>query len=202
MATSEAASKGHPTSADITGDFDERIQSEAAARFAHIREYLARLGEGAIVPRNSRAAIREEFGRARDAVSSLEAKRLQIEVSEGRPLTLCFGRRVRRIAEMKQVVDTEGQCVDTDIAHTPAGDGCGVVFADSVSLQRPVFSRYCPNCRRKPGGRLRNQILARCVAACSGRVAVPGGWRLTCSGCRERFFATTPQRRRCDQCRH
>jgi ribosomal protein L33 len=103
---------------------------------------------------------------------------------------------------MKQVVDAEKQVVDTDIAHTPAGDGCGVVFADSVSLQRPVFSRYCPDCRRKPGGRFRYEILMRCVAACSGRIAVSGGWRLTCSGCGERFFATTPQRRRCDQCRH
>jgi hypothetical protein len=157
-----------------------------------VNEFLARLGEGAVITRGTRRKVWEELERARDAfATAAEAKRLQIEATGGRPLTVCFGRRMRRVHEMKQFVDT-------DVAHTPFGDGCGAIFVDSVSR----FSRYCPACRKKPGGRLHAEVLARCIAASEGRFLLHGGWRLACSGCGERFSAPTPQRRRCNNCRH
>jgi hypothetical protein len=188
MSSSEAHTDRSNHSADISGD---SIYGMAAARFTAIQNFLAEIGEGNVLPRLMRRQVWTEIERAREAVSTVEAKLLQIQASEGRPLTLCFGRRMRRILEMKQFVGT-------DVAHTSFGDGCGTIFADSTTR----FSRYCPDCRKKPGGRLRGEILARCIAACEGRFLLHGGWRLTCRGCGERFFAPTPQRRRCDRCRH
>jgi hypothetical protein len=162
--------------------------------FREVQRALVEVGEGQVMPRSARRDVWGALERARAPITAAQAKRLQLQVTD-RPLTVCFGRRVRRIPEMRQFVDT-------DVAHAPFGDGCGVVFADSTSSRRPVFSRYCPGCRKKPGGRRRAEILARCIAACEGRFLLPGGWRLSCSACGERFFAPTPQRRRCDHCRH
>jgi hypothetical protein len=188
MAQSEPPRKGCSVSADTSGD---SIYATTGARFAAIHKALAEVGEKTVLPRNARRQVWDELERAREPVSSAEAKRLQIEASDGRPLTVCFGRRMRRIPELKQFVDT-------DVAHTPFGDGRGAIFTDSLNR----FSRYCPDCRKKPGGRLRAEILSRCIAACEGRFFTHGGWRLTCRGCGERFVATVPQQRRCDRCRH
>jgi hypothetical protein len=193
MSQSEARRKAQRTSADISGR--DAICTAAYERFHAIHKALIDIGEGEILPRKERRQAREALEQARAAVSSLEAKLLQIEAAGGRPLTVCFGRRIRRIEEMMQFVGT-------DIAHTPFGDGCGVVFPDSVSASRPIFRRYCSRCREKPGGRIRSEILARSIAASEGRIAVAGGWRLSCHGCGERFFTQTPQRRRCEHCRH
>ena len=192
MAQIEARRKAQTISADISS---REIQRSSAERFRAIHLALVAIGEGGVLSKRERRQFWEAFEQARGSVSRLEGKRLQIEVAEGRPLTVCFGRRVRRIEEMIQFVGT-------DIAHTPLGDGCGVVFPDSVSASRPIFRRYCSRCRQKPGRRIRSEILARCIAACEGRIPVVGGWRLSCHGCGERLFTQTPQRRRCDRCRH
>jgi hypothetical protein len=192
MATSEAHWKAQKTSPDKSGEFYEL----AVTRFALIHEMLTAIGEGNALPRALRLKTWEALELARDPLGSVEAKRAQIEASGGRPLTFCFGRRRhRRITELRLLIDAE-------IAWGFLGDGCGAVFADSVTDSRPVFARYCQVCREKSEPRRRTEILARATATREGRFAVSGGWRLTCSGCGERFFATTPQRRRCDHCRH
>jgi hypothetical protein len=189
MATSEAQWKASETSPDRSGD----LYLAAVAEFAAIQVFLLRVGEGYALPRVQRPKVREAIKQAGDALSTREAKQAQIEAAGGRPLTVCFGRdKHRRIREM----------VAAEIAWGFFGDGCGVVFADSVMDSRPVFARYCSVCREKPESRRRSEILAWSTAAWEGRFAVAGGWRLACTGCGERFFSDTPQRRRCDNCRH
>lgn len=67
------------------------------------------------------------------------AKRLQLQASDGEPLTVCFGKRARSTAvappHQKQVY--------------PYGDGCGLVHPDSTGLRRPSFRYYCPRCRQQ-----------------------------------------------------
>jgi hypothetical protein len=190
MATSEAQRKASETSPDRSGD----LHLAAVARFAAIQEFLLRVGEGYALPRVLRPQVTEAIKLAGDALSTREAKRAQLEAAGGQPLTVCFGRdKHRRIPEM----------VDGEIAWGFFGDGCGVVFADSVTDSRPVFARYCYVCREKSESRRRSEIVARTAAAAwDGRVAVAGGWRLNCRGCGERFFSDTPQRYRCDNCQH
>jgi hypothetical protein len=190
MATSEAHRKASQTSPDRSGD----LYLAAVAQFAAIQEFLVRVGEGYALPRVQRPKVTEAIKLAGDALSTREAKRAQIEAAGGRPLTVCFGRdHHRRIPEM----------VAAEIAWGFFGDGCGVVFSDSVTDSRPVFARYCSVCREKPETRRRSEIVARTAAAVwDGRVSVAGGWRLSCRGCGERFFSDTPQRRRCDNCQH
>jgi hypothetical protein len=191
MPASEAPARGHSTSPDTSGD----LYADAVRGFALIHDALAEVGEGDVLSRSGRRKFWEAIESARDRLGSVEGKRAQMEAS-ARPLTVCFGRRAhRRIPELKLLVDAE-------ISWGTFGDGCGVIFADSVTDSRPVFARYCPVCREKSERRRRNEIVARVAAAAEGRVRVPGGWRLTCRGCGERFSAPTPRRRRCPQCRH
>jgi hypothetical protein len=192
MATSEARRKAPRASPDKSGDF----YIAAVAEFAAIQEFLVRVGEENAVPRALRPRVMEAIKQAGDALSTREAKLAQIEAAEGRPLTICFGCvKHRRIPELKQLVNAE-------IAWGFLGDGCGVVFADSVTDSRPVFARYCSVCRQKSENRRRSEIFARSTAAWEGRFLLNGGWRLTCSRCGKRFSTATPQRRRCDNCRH
>jgi hypothetical protein len=176
-------------SADTTGD----RKADAIRRFGLVNAALAQVGEGTVLmPKHARRDVWLALESARDPFLMSVAKRLQVEATGGRPLTVCFGRRVRRIPGMKQFVGT-------DLAHTPYGDGCGVVFADSTKR----FCSYCPDCRRKPGGRLAADVLRRTVGlVAKGRFPVVGGWRVTCSGCGVTFSTTTPQRSRCDSCQH
>jgi hypothetical protein len=171
--------------------------ADVVARFGEINEQLAAIGEGSMVPRGQRLKIWQNrkalLAQARDAgLLNLEAKCAQLEASDGRPLTFCFG-YVRRVSELKPHIDAE----------IVWGDGCGVVFVDSVTSSRPVFASYCAVCQAKGKARRRADIVARSAAAVwKERLPVAGGWRSTCTGCGERFFATMPQRSRCDRCQH
>jgi hypothetical protein len=131
----------------------------------------------------------------------LEVKDAQLEASDSDPLTFCFG-RVLRAPELKYLLDDTSGERFKDGPPMIWGDGCGVVFVDSVTPSRPVFRRYCSTCGESRSRR-RAKVVDRVEAAVwAERVPALGGWRLACSGCGERFFATTPQRRRCDRCRH
>jgi hypothetical protein len=194
MAQSEAPREARSTSADTSGD----LHTDAARRFALINGALVQAGEGTVLPAHARRAVRWELEAARDPFTTAQAKRLQVAVVGDRPLAVCFGRRAR-------------QTPPVGGALLPFGDGCGIIFADSKSR----FARYCPNCQRKPGGRLQEEVLRQRLAAAEGRAMVrhswltPGfapehevaGWRVTCS-CGKRFVAAAPQRRLCDNCRH
>ena len=186
--------EGDSSSADTSGD----LHADAARRFALINSALVQAGEGTVLPVHARRAVRQALADARDPFTTAQAKRHQVAAVGDRPLAVCFGRRAR-------------QTPPAGGALLSFGDGCGVIFADS----RSRFARYCPNCQRKPGKRLQDEILRQRLAAGEGRAMVrhswltPGfapefevaGWRITCS-CGERFTATTRQRRRCDNCRH
>jgi len=191
MATSEARRKAPRASPDTSRD--AAIYAKAVAQFAEINTRLSLIGEGNYVPRGQRLTIWTALREAVDRLSPLEAKRAQGEASSERPaLTFCFG-HVCRVEELRQVVDAE----------IVWGDGCGIVFPDSATDSRPVFARYCSACGEKGRHRRRSDIVARVAGMVwSERVPVLDGWRVTCSQCGQRFFAETPQRRRCDTCRH
>jgi ribosomal protein L33 len=194
MAASEAQRKGETTSPNKSG---ESHYETAVARYELIQHELERIGEGKAIPRVMFRDVRKTLELARDALGPVQAKQAQLEATDGRPLTVCLGRHYGdhlRFPELRSLLNAE-------IVWDPS-DGCGVVFADATTSSRPVFARYCPVCREFPEARRRAGILARSIAVWAGRFAVAGGWRLTCTGCGERFFATTPQRRRCDRCQH
>lgn len=170
------------------------IYAATARRFAKVEAVLAAVGEGAHVPRAQRIRIWHEMMDLigeRAQLSTLEAKRAQLEAAGGRPLTFCFG-QICRVPELKSLVDAE----------IVWGDGCGVVFVDSVTTSRPVFARYCKACRKGKRKRRRALIDRLTATVWDERVEVAYGWRITCRGCRERFFSPTAQRRRCDRCSH
>jgi len=203
MAPIEAPRKGSPTSADTSGE----LFADSRRRFREIQAALSELGEENVLPRQMRRDVWEALEQARENVSTVEAKRLQLDATSGHPLTVCFGRRVRRIPRR---ISESGP--GETLALLAYGDGCGVVFVDSERR----FARYCPKCREKPGRRFRDELVRRRAAADEGRIRVRqswliaaskpeseiAGWKLSCTGCGERFFAPTPQRRRCDRCRH
>lgn len=204
MATSKTRRKGRPASPDKSGD--EAIYAEAVARFRETHGLLAGLGEGRRVGRSERRQVWEALEDIRDKLSSREAKKAQLEATNGRPLTICFGtRRRRRLPELAVLWRAQRDDPDEEVTIIDwglYGDGCGVIFRDSVTQSRPVFARYCKVCRDFSEPRRREDVLRRVAALWDGRLPVVGGWRLTCTGCGERFFSPTSQRRRCDRCRH
>lgn len=127
------------------------------------------------------------------------AKRLQLQASDGKPLTVCFGKRARTIAvpppHHKQVY--------------PYGDGCGLVHPDSTGLRRPSFRNYCPRCRQRE---TRRQTKARSDAVAQWLGLEPvlafdehgqplPAWLGSCSRCGKDFFTTDRRVRRCNDCR-
>jgi len=71
--------------------------------------------------------------------SAAEAKRIQLEVSGGLPLAVCFGERVLR------------PIVDGDVrSYVPPGlrSGCGRIFGDNRYVGgRKLFATYCRGCQ-------------------------------------------------------
>jgi hypothetical protein len=214
MAPIESPREVPKTSPDGTGESHYDI---AVVRFALIQETLAAIGEGYALPRVLLPKVWDALQSWHELESStfgpLQAKQAQVEAGRGRPLTICFGKRYppARLPDLRDVLDPRGEVPEYLIPTIDwragrrkegAGDGCGKVFTDSVTASRPVFARYCSVCREKSEDRRQAESRARIVATWEGRFAVAGGWRLACSGCGERFFATAPQQRRCDRCRH
>src|SRR5215213_173735 len=179
MATSETARKDPETSTDRSRE--AAIYAAAVGRFAEIHAYLVAVGVGARVPRGQRLrvwrAVQTQIGNDAQLATS-EAKRAQIEASGGRPLTFCFG-RICRVPPLKQLVGAE----------IVWGDGCGIVVPDSTESRRgPIFARYCSACGESKQRRHETVIARLAATVWSGRMRVTGGWRVTCSGCSERFF--------------
>jgi predicted RNA-binding Zn-ribbon protein involved in translation (DUF1610 family) len=127
------------------------------------------------------------------------AKRLQLDAADGHPLTVCFGKRARSTAvpppHHSQVY--------------PYGDGCGLVYPDSVGLRRPTFRYYCPQCGTSETGRQRN---ARSLAVAQLRGLEPvltfdengqptPAWAGSCTSCGEDFVTTDRRVSRCNRCR-
>jgi hypothetical protein len=124
------------------------------------------------------------------------AKRLQLQATAGRPLTICFGNRSRQIPLLHTV-------------SYQAGDGCGLVYPDSANPHAPRFPAYCPTCRQRLT-HLKRKATADAIAASRGRHTVliynPDGqptqaWAGTCSRCPSEYLTTNPRIRRCEKCR-
>jgi len=127
------------------------------------------------------------------------AKRLQLQASAGRPLTVCFGRRSRPVP-----LDAP-----FDKRVFPYGDGCGLVYPDSTGLQRPSFRYYCERCQRRKT-ELKRRAVAQAVATREGLHSVlvfdetgaaVSGWSGNCRSCGDEFVTTSIRVRRCERCR-
>ncbi len=85
-------------------------------------------------------------------LSRKRAKENQREAGAGRrPLTVCVGKRARRLPEAvlaKHAPDLLERYGD-NIVPLGAGDGCGLIFVDSLADRVP--KRYCERCRKKAG---------------------------------------------------
>jgi hypothetical protein len=180
------------------------VSPDASAQFAAIQADLLDIGEGAVLKGVNRRDAFEFIQAVADSMSPREAKRVQLAAVGGRPLAVCFGHRNRRKNPRRPVVE-DGVLFYLHFFFT-YGDGCGRVFADESRVR---FSRYCPACQGKPGGRHRQEALARAQAASEARFRVVRwdeegkqveAWRLTCNVCFERFETLEPRRRKCDRC--
>jgi hypothetical protein len=79
------------------------------------------------------------------------AKRLQVEASQGRqPLTLCLGRRMRRLPEdeLRRTAPAYLQRFP-DALVFGGGDGCFTIIPDSVEPRHP--KKYCDRCAKRAG---------------------------------------------------
>jgi hypothetical protein len=187
----------------------EQVFGAATAVFQAVHEALAAKGEGTVLPRDARRHAWERLEQARRAVEEVAsrawAKHLQRRATGGHPLTICFGRRVRRVPELAQFGRPDSSWAE-DIVYKSWGDGCGAIFTDSAD----VFARYCTRCRSRPGGYFGDKVIRERVAADEGRIRVHRydqegnrvlAWRVTCTACGERFETLEPRVRRCDPCR-
>jgi len=131
-----------------------------------------------------------------------EAKELQLEASDGRPFTICYGHFGRTIAHAVR------GSVDLSYRH---GDGCGLVFLDSTSTRGShPFDCYCRECRRRATDRKRKARSRTLAHNASFEEVVVGyaengsailAWSGECSVCGETFIASRIDARRCDRCR-
>jgi hypothetical protein len=139
-----------------------------------------------------------------------EAKELQLEAADGRPLTVCFGHFWQPLTPAPALDYFNNVRWSGDGLLHSHGDGCGLVYPDSVStLGRSPFRIYCPACSAKASER-RQKAQSGSVAIAAGREQVVVGfdngepvlgWSGECGSCRETFVAKRPDVRRCERCR-
>jgi hypothetical protein len=184
---------------------DEELSASARCVFAAIQDaLLGQAGEGAILRPGTRrdvygaieqvwAPIVDRYGKSKRYAGNKIAKEMQLEAVGDRPLAVCFGRPYRKI--------------NGSIQFASYGDGCGRVFVDESRVR---FNLYCPDCRKKPGGRFTQEAIARAQAGAEGRYRVlkwdqEGNlvevWRVPCRSCLEWFDTPQPRVRRCEPCR-
>jgi hypothetical protein len=133
----------------------------------------------------------------------IDAKAVQLEVSDGRPLTVCVG---KRWYDFPPLADMAGPGV-----FIPHGDGCHLVYPDSVSTRGRglrLFRQHCPACRRRATLR-RQAAVHRSRAFEAGRELVVAGydeagapvemWWGRCA-CGEMFLSRRPDTTRCASC--
>jgi hypothetical protein len=177
----------------------------AIEEFRKVQEELRPLeGQRLTGPRRSEL-WRRQWRLALEASDELgwpETKELQLEASEGRPLTVCYGHFFRAIPHARRG--------STELSYRH-GDGCGLVFPDSTSTRgKHPFVYYCLECRRRATDRHRKGR-SRLLAFEAGLEEVVVGyaedgselvaWCGECSKCGETFISSRIDARRCDRCR-
>jgi hypothetical protein len=95
----------------------------------------------------------------------LEAKVIQREAAAGRPpLSVCAGRRVRRLPE--HVLRNNAPDIWEDggslIWAAAYGDGCGVIILDSSEPRPP--NKYCEDCAKKAGNTMNAGLAKNALA--------------------------------------
>jgi hypothetical protein len=122
------------------------------------------------------------------------AKQLQLEASDGDPLTVCVGDfGATRLPDLRITLDPRGKLEDyriPTIDWNTTGTGCGAICPDSTGLQRPAPPRkWCASCTSRSSSRSSARI--------SQIVQVWGPRECECGAS---FTPTRPNRVRCDDC--
>jgi hypothetical protein len=164
--------------------FQPRYQAERSTLFELWKAQRQAEKAGAVDPGDRRAP---RVGRA---------KQLQLEASKGQPLAVCIGRSWRNRPQLPDSATSPGR-----IVFLSRGDGCGIIFRDSVSLKRPRFHSYCPSCRKR---KLDRELKGRLKAGLWGRqsVPLPNGSRYfigKCSVCGDVFKTFDVRQSRCQK---
>jgi hypothetical protein len=191
------------------------VELAALAVYRAVHAYLEPR-EGCTLPPRLVGMVSDPPNTARLAVEQVSkrkrAKELQLEASGDRPLTVCLGRRLRRLPELRQHVPAFIEKYEdgvepstTDVIDGP--DGCMRVVADSPSLRPPAFARYCPDCQDR-SSEIRRKRLRRIKLSWSGTFLTnmrtldgkPIYRRPACSGCGDPFDTPNSRETRCRAC--
>jgi hypothetical protein len=128
-----------------------------------------------------------------------EMKQLQIELSDGKPLAVCVGKRDRESRFAKIDPDRPDIRIAVTRSH---GDGCGVVHPDSMRAEARI---YCDPCKNAEANRQRaHEAAVRAREAGGGPVFDSAGrrvWKGTCPCCNREFTNARPDAERCEECR-
>jgi hypothetical protein len=123
-----------PAPTDLEIETAERVMAGVQATFA-------RLGEGATLSPSERLywsmAHRLAVDVLRARGSDGWAKRVQLRLSDGRPLAVCVGK-----IDLEWVTVFDGRASVLDGRR-----GCGVIFEDSTRTSARLWAIYCPRCR-------------------------------------------------------
>jgi hypothetical protein len=123
-----------------------------------------------------------------------EMKAVQGSATAGRPLTICDGKRYRRVRPPHWFAGVPTR-------SSSHGDGCGVVFPDSC---RRASKIYCDRCSADDSNRQRTmEAEARAYAAGRRKVLVDETpvWEGRCACCGGYFTNARPDTARCEECR-
>jgi hypothetical protein len=199
--SSHVANKNHRAAAVV----GTARRTRAVEEFRAVQEELRPLEGQRLAGRQRSELWRRQWLLAAELSEQLgwpEAKELQLEACDGRPLTVCYGHLFRSTAHAVR------GSTDSTYRH---GDGCGLVFLDSTSTRgRHPFACYCPGCSRRATDRNR-RARSKLLAFEAGLEEVVVGyaqdgsevlaWSGECSKCGETFISSRIDARRCDRCR-
>jgi len=125
----------------------ERAAQEAFWRFGGVESFV-RLRDARILWDAQYQAHEAVVAR----LSRRQAKEIQREAAGDRdPLTVCVGKRLRRLPQRvlaKHAPDLLEHYKE-NIVPLGAGDGCGVIFVDTLAERTPKM--YCERCRKQAG---------------------------------------------------
>jgi hypothetical protein len=195
----------------------EKVHAAVGEVFAFIQRELALIGKGERLEGKLKEALWVAQSDAAKAFrlsvgTAGEAKRLQAAAAGGTPLTVCVGRRLRRLPQdIGDQLDPLGEVEEYRIPTLTwirNGDGCGIVMPDE---DRSRFRWYCNRCRKRTS-ELKDKAIRNVIAGWEvRRFRIVGrdqlgnrvdGWKVRCDKCQQWFFARVLQARTCPQCGH
>jgi hypothetical protein len=130
-----------------------------------VQERLWAFGGPGTVMRDRRLmrALHDAQWQAHSAVYAVTGKRttakqLQLQASSGPPLTVCVGRRVRRLSPALLEYNAPDLFEDgASLVWAPNyGDGCGIIMEDTREPRAP--KKECSRCRKRGPGPAKNAL--------------------------------------------